>query len=122
MDTVFVEGLTVYAYHGASDEEREIGRQYRVDVWIGYDASEAAASDSLDCAIDYGRVCTLAATVLREAGRRLVEAVAYDLADRLLAEFPASQHVRVKLTKLQPPVGLVASGAGVEISRSRSGA
>lgn len=119
MDTVFVEGLLVYAHHGATDEEQAVGRPYSVDVWLEVDTRPAGQSDRLDDTVDYGKVSTIVHEVLTSRRSRLVEHVAERLSERLLGSFASVVSVRVRIEKLSPPTGFLCDAAGVEITRTR---
>lgn len=119
VDTVFVEGLLVYAHHGATDEEQAVGRPYSVDVWLEVDTRPAGQSDRLGDTVDYGRVSAIVHEVLTSHRSRLVEHVAERLSDRLLGSFASVVSVRVRIEKLSPPTGFLCDAAGVEITRTR---
>lgn len=119
VDIVFVEGLMVYAHHGATDEEQAVGRPYKLDVRLEVDTRPAGRSDRLQDTIDYGRVSAIVHEVLTSRRSRLVEHVAESLAERLLGTFVSVESVRVRIAKLSPPTGFLCDAAGVEITRSR---
>jgi 7,8-dihydroneopterin aldolase/epimerase/oxygenase len=116
--TIEIYGLEVYGYHGVLPEEREQGQRFLFDVTLlAHDAG--ARTDKLGDTIDYTEV----AACLREVsgGRRfnLIEALAQEAADALLARFDLSR-ARVRVRKpevvLDSPVEFTA--ATVERSRS----
>lgn len=76
-------------------------------------------TDAVTDTIDYGTAAQLAIQLATERQRRLVEAVASDIAEGLLTEFPLLDEVTITLAKLAPPMPLVAETAGVVLSRSR---
>ncbi len=109
--TVFLRGLQVYAYHGATSEEQTIGRRYQVNLEIEV-PDKVGQSDSLADTVDYGaagRVCT---ELLTERRFTTVEAAATALARELLERFPIASQVTIELAKLHPPGGLVVDAAG----------
>ncbi len=119
MDAVFIEGLLLYAFHGATAEEQSVGRPYRVDVWMYGSTASAGRSDRLADATDYGKATAILRDVVTGNQRSLVESVAEDCVDRLFAEFPKVESVRLRLAKLAPPTGHPSTAAGVEIERTR---
>ncbi|PWK83879.1 dihydroneopterin aldolase [Fulvimonas soli] len=114
MDTVFIEGLEVEAVIGAYAWERAIRQRLRLDLEMAYDCRAAGASDALADALDYHAVAT-AATAWVEASRfELLEALAEQLAAKLLAEFPIR---RLRLRVRKPGAVANAAAVGVAIER-----
>ena len=120
MDTITLTGIEVYAYGGVSDEERRIGQRYRLDIDLELDLRAAGASDAIGDTVHYGEVHDVAVGTLRERPFNLLEHAAARIADRLLRDF-AVQRVRVRLSKLLPPVDGILAAAAVEIARARDG-
>lgn len=103
MGTILVEGIKLYAYHGCLEEEARIGAHYIVDVTIETDFSKAAVNDTLTDTIDYVKVYEI---VKQEMAIRskLIEHVGKRIIDKLRSEFNVLQAVKVKVTKLNPPM------------------
>jgi 7,8-dihydroneopterin aldolase/epimerase/oxygenase len=119
MDTIILSGIDTFAYGGVSAAEREIGQRYRIDVELSIDTRPAAASDAIDDAVHYGHVHDAVVTVLRSRPFNLLESAADRIASSILEQFPVDR-VKVRLSKLLPPIDGVVASAAVEISRSRS--
>ncbi len=118
MDTIFVEQIEFYGYHGASDEEQSVGHRYAVDVELRYDVSAAGRSDLLEDTVNYSRVAKRVVAIGSSEQFRLLEALASHLASAILEEFPADS-VRLRVRKIRPPMNVIASAVGVEIERFR---
>lgn len=112
-----IYGLEIYGYHGALPAEREKGQPFVFDVSMSvHDAG--VRSDKLKDTVDYARVAACVRDVATSSRYNLIEALAAEIADRLLASFEISR-VRVRVRKpdvmLDDPVGFTA--ATVERSR-----
>ena len=118
MDTIFIEQIEFYAYHGASDEEQTIGHRYAVDAEIEVDARKAGRSDDLADTVNYAEVARRIVDVGTSRQFRLLEALAAAMADAILGEFPVYR-VRLRLEKLHPPMPVIAASVGIEIERDR---
>lgn len=118
-DVIRLTGLRVHGYHGVLPEERASGQPFVVDVELrtGFDA--AAASDDLADTIDYGSVAQAVAAVVSGPPRDLIETVAQEIADAVLAD-PRVRSVRVVLHKPEAPIPLPFADVAVEIERRRS--
>jgi len=108
---IAIENIQLYAYHGCLEEEALIGQNYRVDVYITTDYSEAAKTDDLNKTVDYTQVYNI---VKREMAVRskLIEHVARRICEALIAEISRIDKCLVKVTKYNPPVnGMVGSAS-----------
>lgn len=98
-----VNQIRVYAHHGCLDEEGIIGGHYTVDVVMKTDFSKAAQSDDLSQTIDYVLVNKI---VVEEMAIRskLIEHVGQRIVERLQREVQQLLALRVKVTKICPPI------------------
>ena len=104
MTKIILEGMHFYAYHGCFEEERRVGTRFEVDCSLTYDATVASLSDDLSKAIDYQNVYSSIKQEM-EIPSRLLEHVAQRIIKRLKADFPQVVLVKVKVCKMQPPLG-----------------
>lgn len=118
-DRIWIEGLEFYAYHGATDEEQQVGHRYVVDLVIEVSTRAAGLSDRLEDTVSYSEVAQAVMKLGTESRFRLMEALAEQMAVMVLEQHPAAQAVRVKVSKRLPPAGVVMEKAGVEIIRRR---
>lgn len=115
---VSIRGLRCAAHQGTTPEQRAHESAYLVDVSVRADLRAAVESDAVAAAID---IAAIADTVRNEMARRprgLVERMAADVANALLARFPEAEEVRARVEK-QEPEGLGAAAEAVEISLTR---
>ena len=120
MDSIFLEGLTFYGYHGVNPEERQLGQRFVVSVTLGLDLSTAGSTDDLAQTINYAAVYAIVRDVLEGPPLQLLEALAERVAAAILDRTPAEE-VIVRVEKPWAPVkGMVAGTAGVTVTRRRS--
>ena len=100
---IHVKGIRCYAYHGCLKEETIIGGEYSVDVWITADLEKAAKTDNLEHTIDYCDVYRIVTREMKVAGK-LIEHVCQRIIISLKGELPLAKQVKVKVTKLNPPM------------------
>lgn len=115
MGLISLEGMEFFSYHGYYDEEQKIGNKYAIDVTIETDLQKAAKTDKLRETINYEEVYRLVAAVMRQR-HRLLEHVAYEIINQVRAAFHDVKHVKVAVSKFNPPIGGVCAKAKVEIS------
>ncbi len=119
-DRVFLEGMVFYGYHGVRPEERSLGQRFVVDLEVVADLLAAGQTDDLAQTFNYSRLFQVAREAVEGPPRHLLEAVAQDIAERVLAEFPVDE-VRVRVRKPGVAIaGSVLAAAGVEVVRRRA--
>lgn len=117
-DSLRLEGIGVYAHHGAHPAERELGQRFVVDVELRADLEAAATGDDLTQGIDYAAVHRVVVATATGSRFHLIEALAGRLCRELLAAFPAAS-VRVTVRKTQPPIDGFFGHAQVTLERDR---
>ncbi len=103
-NTILVSGIDLYAHHGCTEAERQMGGKYSVDVELQTDFSKAGASDKLSDTIDYVAVRKIAQEEM-EISSSLIEHVAYRILHRLKKTFTGLQSAKVVVHKLGSPIG-----------------
>lgn len=115
---VFVKNIRLHAFHGVMPQERITGNDYLVSVSADCPLAAAAESDSVDDTLNYAHIYNIVKEEMALQSN-LVEHVAGRIGRRVLAEFPLADNVRVKVVKLNPPMGAACDGAGVELTVCR---
>ncbi len=85
-------------------EEGKIGSEYRVDLSVKANLKPSAKTDQLADTVDYVHLNRI---VKQEMAVRtkLLETVADLILDRILREIPLVNKVKIKVSKLNPPIG-----------------
>lgn len=104
MGVIEIEGMKFYAYHGHFAAEQIVGNNFEVYLRIETDCGKAAASDRLDDALNYQRLYETIQEVMTEKSS-LLENVAKRILDKLYDNFEGIESARVKISKLNPPMG-----------------
>lgn len=119
MDSITLEGMIFYGFHGVSAEEQALGQRFVVDLEVQIDLRRPGTSDQLQHTVSYSHLYQMVKEVVEGPRRRLLEAVAEAIAARVLAEVPAAG-VRIRVRKPSPPIrGAVLDSASVAIFRAR---
>jgi dihydroneopterin aldolase len=120
-DSVFLEGMQFYAYHGVNPEEQALGQRFIVDVELAADLRAAGRTDDLARTISYSAVYKRVREIVEGPSSKLIEALAEDIANALLSNFPAGA-VTVTVRKPEAPIrGALLAAAGVRVRRVRGG-
>lgn len=104
MGIIILENIKIYANHGCLDEEERIGSDYLIDLEVEGDFTKASETDELVDALDYVQLNQI---VKEEVGQRskLLEHVVHRILDRIGRELTTAKRAKVKLSKLNPPIG-----------------
>ena len=114
MDTVFIRGLKAKAVVGVFDWEKQIRQNLIFDLDLRADVARAAASDTLEDAVDYKAISQRVVEFVEDSRYQLVEALAEAVARVIREEFAVSW-VRVRIAK--PFAVRTAQEVGVVIER-----
>ena len=118
MGKILLEGMEFFAYHGVYQEERENGQNFSIDLEILADYSKACHSDQLEDAIDYVIVYELVKAEMAIPSS-LLENVAQRIIDSIQKSFDQIEGIKVKITKLQPPISGKLKGIGIELAYNK---
>jgi dihydroneopterin aldolase len=119
-DRIALRGLRVRGHHGVFEHERRDGQDFVLDLVLDVDLVKAGASDDLADTVDYGALAEGAAAVVAGPPRRLIEAVAAEVAQRVLDDERVAA-VEVTLHKPQAPITVPFDDVAVVVRRSREG-
>ncbi len=116
-DRITLPGLTVFGHHGVFEHEKREGQDFVVDVTIWLDLTRAVATDELTETVHYGELAELAAGIIAGPPRDLIEAVAGEIAETVMARFPVHA-AEVTVHKPSAPIPLTFTDVSVTVRRS----
>jgi len=117
-DRIDLNGIEVWARHGALPEEKTKDQLFVVDVGVQFDTSLAAATDDLGHTVDYGALAQSLYDLVASETHNLIETVANRLAARVL-EDRRVERVIVTVHKPQAPITVPFGDVSVTVDRSR---
>ncbi|MBF2759783.1 MAG: dihydroneopterin aldolase [Ectothiorhodospiraceae bacterium AqS1] len=116
MDTIFIKEIKIDTVIGLHGWERRMRQTVIVDLWMGADIAQAAASEALADTLDYRAVSKRVQEFVRDSSFLLVEALAEGIAELILREFSVPW-VRVQINKIAALRGT--KGVGIVIERKK---
>jgi len=118
LGTIKISNIRVYAYHGCLVEEGKIGSDYRIDLSVKTNLQPSAKSDQLADTVDYVHLNKI---VKEEMAIRtkLLETVADLILERILLEIPSVKKAKIKVSKLNPPIGGNVEMVSILMTRKR---
>jgi len=111
---VALHGMKFYAFHGYYDFERRIGSNYIVDIDTEV-RLEGNPNDQIDETVNYEELYKICKKYMSKK-YKLLESLAYDIAQEVKENHNKVEKVTVVLKKLNPPVGGKADQSVIEIT------
>ena len=118
MDSIRINGIEVFAYHGVLADEKETGQRFLVDLELGLDLSSAGSSDDLAKTVDYGSLAQRIHDLVASERWDLIETVASHVADAVL-EDARVETVVATVHKPQAPIPVTFGDVSVTVRRDR---
>lgn len=115
---IHLHGLLFHAFHGVMPQERLTGGDFKVDIRIGCDISQAVMTNDITLTPDYAAVYNIVKSEM-EKPSQLLEHVAGRIAESIFLDITHAMTIDISVTKLNPPMGACCDGAGVELHLSR---
>ncbi len=114
MAQIALEGMRFHGFHGVYPAEQLIGAEYILDVFIQTDISPAAKTDELALTINYESVYQICRLEMEENRHNLIETIIKNIAERLKNQFAGMMSLKIKVKKLNPPLGGRVECASIE--------
>jgi len=121
MDEIALSGMTFFGTHGVNPEETELGQRFGVDLSIWLDLRKAATSDDINDTVSYASLYKVVRAEVEGQPSKLLENLAWRVARAALAYDSRIEHVKVRVSKLSPPLkGSTTGEVAVCLTRSRA--
>lgn len=118
-DSITLHNMSFYAYHGVTKTERQVGQRFYLDLTFWADLSKPGRTDDVHDTADYVAVYKVVSDMTLTKRYHLIEALAQDIADRILEEVAPIEAVEVTVRKPQVPLGGILDHVSVTIFRER---
>ena len=102
-DSILLENIRVYAYHGCLEEETKIGSDYRVDMEVEADLKKSSKTDKLEDTVDYVMLNRIVKEEMAIPSK-LLEDVVRRINERVISEQVLVTKATTKVSKLNPPI------------------
>ena len=118
MSKIAIEGMEFFSYHGHFEEESVIGTNFILDLEFETDTSSAEVTDRLEETVNYLSVY-LSVKKQMEKSSLLIENVARRIVDALFEEYSPMESIKLKFTKVNPPLGGKMKGVSITLNEKR---
>ncbi len=114
-----LEDVRIHAPHGFFEEEHRMGNEFSIDVEVEATITGAAENDDLGGTVNYATIYYLLQAEMKKP-TQLLEALAYRMCNRIMNQFDSVLSVKLRLRKLNPPLGGKVGAAVVEVNLGSS--
>ncbi|NDV45915.1 dihydroneopterin aldolase [Paludibacter sp. 221] len=114
MSIITLENMEFHAYHGCLEHEKQLGNTYYVTVDFELDTNKAGKTDALEDTLNYQSVYDIVKKEM-EIPSNLIEHVAQRIIDSLSELFPQVSSFKVRLSKMNPPLGGKVEKVSIEV-------
>ena len=115
-----IKNAQFYAYHGALQEEQNIGGKFEVDIDIHTDFTQATKNDELSQTINYHEVYKFLDEIIHSHKYYLIETIAKKIADDVINHFLGIDKIIVKVRKRSVPVGGMIDFVEAEVIKEKN--
>jgi len=119
MDSIIIDGLRVFAFHGVNAEEKENGQTFEIDLVAKADLKKACQSDNLEDTVSYAKIIKTVTRVMTEGKDDLIERTAQRVAEAVLKEYEKIESVEVTLKKPDAPIKADFNFTAIKIERTK---
>ena len=118
MSKIILENMEFHAFHGCLDHEKQLGNTFIVSVNMDLSTDKAGKSDELHDTLNYQLVYDVVKEQM-EIPSKLIEHVGQRILDSIFNSFPQIKKLKVKLSKLNPPLGGKVQSVSIELKKAR---
>lgn len=108
-----------HGYHGVLPEENRLGQKFMVEATLFVNLRQAGRKDNLEHTVSYAEVYRDIQNVVEGPPRSLIESVAEEVCQIVLAKYSSVQGIQVHVMKPHVAVVGPVSSLGIEIFRTR---
>ena len=108
--------MVFHAFHGVDPQERKVGNRFVVDLLLTLPLGKAMESDDLNDTVNYALVYEAVKKEM-EIPSNLIEHAAGRIVRSLHDRFPQISIVRLKLSKINPPIGADMESASIIVEK-----
>ena len=113
---ILIEDLKIFAKHGVLQEENVVGTYYLVNLEIEANIWKASQTDALEDTINYAEINEIIHQEMKISSK-LLEHVIGRIFSKLEQNFPQITAMKIKLTKVNPPMKGEMKGVSIEMEK-----
>ncbi len=117
MAKIILEDMEFHAYHGCLEHEKKLGNTFVITLEMQLDTTLAEETDQLADTLNYQLVYDIIKKEM-ETPSELIEHAGRRIIDRISESFNRIFALKLKLSKLNPPLGGKVKAVSIEIEKN----
>ncbi len=118
MLSIHLHNIIIFAHHGIYEEEKLLGNEFELNITIKHSPQRLPVKH-LEDTVDYIAVYELVKKRMA-VPTSLLETLATEIAQQILAQFSLAETVFISIRKLYPPVSQLNGSVGVSFDLKRN--
>jgi 7,8-dihydroneopterin aldolase/epimerase/oxygenase len=118
MGYIHLSEMEFYAYHGCFKEEQIAGNWFMVDLTLKTETAKASISDNIHDTLNYQEAYQIVKEEMAIKSH-LLEHVSGRILDALFQKFEMLEYAKIKVQKMNPPMGGKMKSVALELERFR---
>jgi len=114
MGLIAIEDVRFFAHHGVYEEERLVGNEFVVDVYVGVKMDSNTSMDEISETLNYETIFHCCKKIMRQP-KDLLETLCIDIVKQLKQQFSQLESLKVRVRKFNPMPGERVGSSLVEI-------
>ena len=102
--TLNIQNIQLWANHGNYTEEQTLGQKFLADIEVAYDMRQMCLSDDVEKGLSYLTVYAIAKQIILDERHKLIQRIAYRIAEELFKAYPALERAKVTIKKPFVPI------------------
>jgi len=98
-----LQSMKFYAYHGVSRQEMTVGNYFTADISYSFPMDKVFLSDDINDTVSYADVYKVVKSEM-ERPSKLLEHLTERISIALKSGFPQLSYLKIKVSKLNPPL------------------
>ena len=98
-----IENIKLWARVGVLDEERELGQQFILDIYLWADFEKCTVNDDIKKTVDYSKLVEILKNQARKINCFTIERYSNEILRIIVEEFNLKR-IKIVLTKCKPPI------------------
>jgi dihydroneopterin aldolase len=111
-----IKRMQFHTCHGALPHEKHVAQEFWVDLTLHVNLSQAGQTDRLRDTVNYAVVVSSVEEIMMGPPVKLLETLAFRIYERVRRVDDRIEHLEVRVTKVDPPIGVPSAGVEVTIA------
>lgn len=118
MDKIIIKNISVYAYHGAMEQEKTLGQKFFIDVTLYKSLKKAGELDSLKDTVHYGMAHDTIVEIATKNRYDLIEALGENICKELFKNYEIEK-IELEIRKPNAPINGTFDYVGIWLERHK---